>query len=38
MLTSNDHVAFWGNELGQTDNKLKGQCDVWGYKVGFGNL
>ena len=34
--TSNDPVTFWGHKLGQTDRK--GHRDLWGLKVGHGDL
>ena len=34
--TSNDPVAFWDHKLGQTDQD--GHRDLWGHKVGHGDL
>ena len=36
MATSNDPVTFWGHKQGQTDHK--GHRDLWGHKVGHGDL
>ena len=35
-LTSNDPLTFWGHKQSQTDHK--GHRDLWGHKVGHGNL
>ena len=34
--TSNDPVIFGSHKLGQTDHK--GHRDLWGHKLGHGNL
>ena len=31
-----DPLTFWGHNLGQTDHK--GHRDLWGHKVGHGDL
>ena len=36
MATSNDPVTFYGHKLRQTDHK--GHRDLWGHKVGHGDL